>query len=378
MTRTYRIVVLPGDGVGREVVPETVKVLKAARDAVTGFDYDFVEFPCGGKYYIGTGKEWPEEAWEECKRAHAILFGAVGWPEAVKPGGALAGVDILLGLRFNLDLYANLRPAKLYDGVESRILGKTAGDVDFVVVRENTEGLYAPIRGVLSRGEVDEVAVDVRIITRRGAERVIRHAFDLCLRRNGAPGDGGRRVSCVDKSNVLDGCRLFRRIYDEVAESYPEIERDYVYVDALTQWMIRTPEHYDVLVTSNFQGDVISDLSSVLVGGMGMCPSANIGERHGMFEPVHGSAPDIAGQQKANPIGSILSGKMMLEWLAQKHGDKACAKAAETIEQAVSRVLSEEKIRTPDLCYGKYSGLTPSRTSQVGDAVVQKIEKPSG
>lgn len=375
MTRIYKIVVFPGDGVGMEVVPESVRVLKAARDLVTGFDLDFIEYPCGGKYYLESGEEWPDEACEACKNSDAILFGAIGWPSAVKPGGVLAGVDILLGLRFGLDLYANLRPAKLFDGVDSRILGKSSRDVDFVVVRENTEGLYVPVRGMLNRGGVEELAVDVRVITRKGAERIIRYAFDLCMRRNGAPGDGKRRVSCVDKSNVLDGCRLFRRIYDEIAESYGEVDRDYVYVDAMTQWMIRAPEHYDVVVTSNFQGDIISDLSAVLIGGMGMTPSANIGERYGMFEPVHGSAPDIAGQQKANPIGSILSGKMMLEWLALKRGDKACEKASVIIEEAVSNVLGEEDIRTPDLCYGKYSDLTPSKTAEVGDAIVRKIEK---
>ncbi|MEX2724357.1 MAG: isocitrate/isopropylmalate dehydrogenase family protein [Candidatus Freyarchaeota archaeon] len=377
MTRTYKVVVLPGDGVGREVVPETIKVLQAARDFANGFNFEFIEFPCGGKYYKETGKECPEEAWEACKKSDAILFGAIGWPGAVKPGGVLAGIDILLGMRFGLDLYANLRPAKLYEGIDSRILGKSSKDVDFIVVRENTEGLYVPIRGTLDRGGVEELAVDVRVITRKGAERIIRHAFNLCMRRGGAPSDGKKRVTCVDKSNVLDGCRLFRKIYDEIAENYREIERDYVYVDAMTQWIIRAPEHYDVVVTSNFQGDILSDLSSVLIGGMGMAPSANVGEKYGMFEPVHGSAPDIAGQNKANPIGSILSGKMMLEWLALKRRDTSCEKAASIIEDAVAQVLIEGKRRTPDLCYGRYAGLSPSTTSEVGDAIVEKIEASS-
>jgi 3-isopropylmalate dehydrogenase len=375
LTRTYKIVVLPGDGVGREVVPETIKVLEAAKDVVTGFDYDFAEYPCGGQYYLESGKEWPDEAWEACKSHDAILFGAVGYPGAVKPNGALAGIDILLGMRFDLDLYVNLRPAKLFDGIESRILDKGPKDVDFVVVRENTEGLYVPIRGLLSRGGLDELAVDVRVITRKGAERIIHYAFELCARGSGAPSDGEKRVTCVDKSNVLDGCKFFRKIYDEVASGYENVQKDYVLVDAMTQWMIRTPEHYDVVVTSNFMGDILSDLSSVLIGGMGMAPSGNIGEKHAMFEPVHGSAPDIAGQNKANPIGSILSGEMMLEWLALKHNDKTCEAAATIIEEAVASVLSEESIRTPDLCYGEYSGITPSTTSKVGDAIVQKIEK---
>lgn len=371
--RRYRVAVLPGDGVGREVVPEAVKVLESAASVVGGFKLDYVHVPCGGAYYLETGKEWPEDALDTCREADAILFGAVGWPKAVLPDGQLAGIRILLDLRFSLDLYANVRPARLYRGVEPLAPGKDK--VDFVIVRENTEDLYAPIRGILDRGGVKEAAVDVRILTRRGCERVIDYAFRLCLSRGGAPADGKHRVTCVDKSNVLDGCRFFREVFNEVAARYPGVERDYVYVDAMTQWMIRAPEHYDVMVTTNMFGDILSDLSSVLIGGMGMAPSGNIGDRHAMFEPVHGTAPDIAGKNVANPIGSILSAKMMLEWLAQRHNDDSCRKAAQVIEQGVAEVLAEGKVRTPDLCYGKYASVKPSRTSEVGDAITQKIEK---
>ncbi|MEM1885072.1 MAG: isocitrate/isopropylmalate family dehydrogenase, partial [Candidatus Jordarchaeales archaeon] len=275
--RRYEIAVLPGDGVGREVVPEAVKVLDTAASVAGGFDLDYVEVPCGGMYYLETGREWPEDAFDICKKADAILFGAVGWPEAVLPNGQLAGIRILLDIRFGLDLYANVRPARLYSGVEPLAPGKDK--VDFVIVRENTEDLYAQIKGFLSRGEVEEAAVDVRILTRKGCERIIDYAFKLCLSRNGAPVDGRRRMTCVDKSNVLDGCKFFRKIFDEVAARYPGVEREYVYVDAMTQWMIRAPEHYDVIVTTNMFGDILSDLSSVLIGGMGMAPSGNIGDR---------------------------------------------------------------------------------------------------
>ncbi|MEM2157371.1 MAG: isocitrate/isopropylmalate dehydrogenase family protein [Candidatus Jordarchaeales archaeon] len=370
--RRYRIAVLPGDGVGREVVPEAVKVLDAAAGAIGGFELEYIEVPCGGVYYLETGKEWPDDAFDTCRKADAVLFGAVGWPKAVLPDGQLAGIRILLDLRFGLDLYANVRPARLYEGVEPLAPGKDK--VDFVVVRENTEDLYAPIRGILDRGGVEDAAVDVRILTRKGCERIIDYAFKLCLSRSGAPADGKRRVTCVDKSNVLDGCRFFRKIFDEVAAKYPSVERDYVYVDAMTQWMIRSPEHYDVVVTTNMFGDILSDLSSVLIGGMGMAPSGNIGDRHAMFEPVHGTAPDIAGKNVANPIGSILSAKMMLEWLAQRNGDSSCSKAAQLIEQGVAEILAEGKVRTPDLCKGKYANVKPSRTSEVGDAIAKKIE----
>ena len=375
MVKKYRIAVLPGDGVGREVIPEALKVLDSAAEAVGGLDFDYVEVPCGGKYYLKTGLEWPDDGFETCRGADAILFGAVGWPKAVLPSGQLAGIGILLDLRFGLDLYANVRPAKLYDGVECFVKGKEAGDVDFVIVRENTEGLYAPIKGSLERGGKREVAVDVRVLTRKGCERVIDYAFRLCLSRRGAAVDGKRRVTCVDKSNVLEGCRFFRKVFDEVAEKYGSVEKDYVYVDAMTQWMIRTPERYDVIVTTNMFGDILSDLSSVLIGGMGMAPSGNVGDEHAMFEPVHGSAPDIAGREVANPIGAILSAKMMLEWLAQKHKDEACRKAAEAIERGVADVLADGKIRTQDLCYGRYADVKPSKTSAVGDAIAQRIRK---
>src|SRR5256885_10794338 len=221
----FKIVVLAGDGVGPEVVREGVKVLKAVGTAY-GLSFDLVPFPCGGQHYLDTGEEWPDGAFESCKAADAILLGAVGLPEAVLPNGEIAGVEVVFGLRFGLDLYANVRPTKLYPNVRHKVHDSfkqvwEPGKVDFVIVRENTEGLYTPARGFLSRGGVDELAVDSRVITRKGAERVIRYAFELSKSRKGAPADGKSRVTCVDKSNVVAGDRLFRKGDDEGAAHSP-------------------------------------------------------------------------------------------------------------------------------------------------------------
>jgi 3-isopropylmalate dehydrogenase len=238
--------------------------------------------------------------------------------------------------------------------------------VDFVVVRENTEGLYTPARGTLSRGGIDELAVDSRIITRKGAERVIRFAFELATHRAGAPKDRKHRVTCVDKSNVTAGDRLFRAVYDEVASKYPDVERDYAYIDAFTQWIIRSPEFYDVAVAPNEFGDIATDLAAVLQGGMGIAAGGNIGDAHGMFEPIHGSAPKHAGQDKVNPIAMILAVQMMLDWLGTRRKDRGLLSAAQRIEAAVAGVLREGSTLTYDL------GGT-AKCSEVGSAIVAAI-----
>jgi len=306
----HEIVLLPGDGTGPEVMREAVKVIEAV-ESTFGLKFDKVSYPMGGEHWLATGEEWPEGTFEACKAADAILLGAVGHPDAVLPSGDLAGIGVLFGLRFGLDLYANVRPTKLYPNVRHKVHDGfkqvwEPGKVDFVIVRENTEGLYTPTRGFLTRGGVDELAVDARIITRKGAERVVRFAFELAKTRNGAPGDGKQRVTCVDKSNVTAGCRLFRKVYDEVASGYPQIQRDYAFIDAFLQWMTRSPESYDVAVTSNMFGDIATDLAAVLQGGMGMAAGGNIGDRHGMFEPIYRSNPRCslpgnAGRQPPYP-----------------------------------------------------------------------------
>ncbi|MFX1474301.1 MAG: isocitrate/isopropylmalate dehydrogenase family protein [Promethearchaeota archaeon] len=384
MARTYKIQVLPGDGIGVETVKEAVKVLSVTEEVTRGLNLSFHEFPCGGKHYLETGKEWTEEAKRfSQEEADAILFGAVGWEKS--PGepvrredGSMAGADVVLGTRMRLDLYANVRPVKLYEGVPSPLATRQPSDIDFVIIRENTEGLYAPIRGTLQRGETAESAVDVRVITRRGAERVSRFAFNLARqRRHGAPADGQQRVTCVDKSNVLDGCRLFRRVFEEVAQKFPKVMPDFAYVDAWAMWCLRRPSYYDVVVAPNMFGDIISDLGAAIQGGMGVAAGGNIGERHAMFEPIHGSAPRHAGKQKANPIAAILAGKMLLEWLGDKYKDRHCHRAAEKIGFAVAAVLSAGRTRTYDLCIGSYADVEPSTTGQVGSAVAEAVRPQS-
>jgi len=364
MPRKYKIVVLPGDGVSREVIPEAVKALKAAQEAVTGLKLDFIEFECGFEYYKKTGEPWPPQAYETCKESDAILYGAMGLPGVE---GLENIVYVHRVLRPNLDLYANVRPVKLRENVNCPLAGKKPEDIDFVIVRENSEDLYTPMRGALTRAEVTEVAIDIKIVTRKGAERVIKYAFEFCRKRGkGAPIDGKLRVTCVDKSTVLKSCALFREVYNEVAEDYPDIERDHALIDAWTQWAIRRPEYYDVVVTTNLFGDIITDMTAPIQGGLGMAPSAEVGDKYGMFRPIHGSAPKYYGKRVANPIAAILSAKMLMDWLADKHGDKPAKEAANKIEKAVDLTLKEGKVLPSDLGGS-------SRTNEVGDEIAKKI-----
>jgi isocitrate/isopropylmalate dehydrogenase len=366
----YNLVLLPGDGIGPEVVREGTKVLRAVQDAY-GVSFDMTTYPMGGLYYLEKGVEWPDGCFEACKATDAMLLGAVGWPTATLPNGELAGLGVIFALRFGLDLYANVRPTKLYPNVRHKV-HKTfkqfwePGQVDFVIVRENTEGLYSPIHGYLARGGIQEVAIDDRVITRKGCERVIRYAFEMAKRRPGAPADGKHRVTCVDKSNVTLGCKLFRRIYDEVASQYPTIEKDYALIDAFMQWLVRSPEVYDVCVTTNMFGDIATDLAAVLQGGMGMAAAGNIGDQHAMFEPIHGSAPKHAGKDAANPIATILAIHMMLEWLGKRKGDRALLDASSGVERAVQSVLKDGRILTYDL-----GGA--AKCSEVGTAVARAV-----
>jgi 3-isopropylmalate dehydrogenase len=370
---TYKIVVLPGDGTGPEVVREGKKALVTTSE-IFGFDVEFIEIPCGRDYYKKTGLEWPEDAFEICRdEADAVLLGAVG-PHKKRPlDKPNEGSSMLFGLRFGLDLYANVRPVRLYPNVHHRISNEfkqvwEPKNVDFVVIRENTEGLYSPARGVVSRAENVEIAVDNRIITRKGSERVIRFAFELSKLREGTPREGKKKVTCVDKSNVLQGCLLFRKVFDEVAEKYPDVEKDFAYVDAFTQWILRKPECYDVAVMPNIFGDIISDLASVLQGGMGMAASGNIGDEHAMFEPVHGSSPKYEGMDIVNPIATILSVHMMLRWLGAKKKDDRLISASRSLEHAVAAALSKGKILTYDLGGN-------AKCSEMGDAINEKLKE---
>jgi 3-isopropylmalate dehydrogenase len=329
--RSHRIVVVKGDGIGPELVDAALLVLDAAREAL-GFELEIDLREGGAGLYRRTGASLAPDAFEAIKRADAAMKGPVGLPEVRLPDGTEAG---LLGgvLRIGLDAYANLRPVRLLPGVEAPLKAQ-AGEIDYVVVRENTEGLY------LSRGKgvgTSEAMADTMLVTRKGVERVARYAFELARRRNGAPEDGKCRVTCVDKANVLASLAFFRRVFDEVGEAYPDVEREHLYADAAAQALVLRPQRLDVLVMENFLGDILSDLGGATVGGIGLCPSGNIGDRHAYFEPIHGSAPDIAGQDRANPVSQILSAALMLDHLGERD-------AADLLRRAVDTALKEKKL----------------------------------
>ena len=367
MPRKYAIAVLPGDGIGPEVVEQAVEVLKRA-ERLLGLRIAFETFEAGARYWLKNGRknEWKPDTFEKCRRADAILMGAIGLPDVKNSDGRAVGGKVVFGLRMGLDLFANVRPCKLMNGIGTPLRGKTQKDIDFVVVRENTEDSYAQIQGVLARGGMEETAIDVGIITKKGAERVVDYAFRTSMKRHGAPSDGKRRVTCVDKSNVLKGSVLFRSVFSQIGRAYAKIEKDYAYVDAMAQWMIRRPERYDVIVTTNMFGDILSDLGAAIQGGLGLAPSGNIGDSHGMFEPVHGSAPSYAGKNRANPVAAIMSAAMMLEWLSEKRGDRRLRQAADMIRRAVAESLEDRKNLTYDL-----GGRT--LTSKLGEIIQNRM-----
>lgn len=372
----YRIAVIPGDGIGPEVIREGVKVLRAVEDSTPGLSFEFVDFPYGAEHYLKTGELVPEEGLKQLEKMDAIYLGALGDPRV--PTGVLEQ-GILLRLRFHFEQYVNLRPVKLYPGVPCPLVGKGPEHINFYVVRENTEDFYVAIGGRTSgrsRAELevlrsiyevkfgldinvdrDEIAYQIGVISRKGAERVIRYAFEL------ARAKGKRRVTSVDKANVLTHVySLWREVFERVAKEYPDIETEFSFVDAVAMWFVKNPEWYQVVVTPNMFGDILTDLGAMLQGGLGLAPGGNINpEGVSMFEPIHGSAPKHAGKNVANPLATILAGQMMLEHLGE-------AEAARKVEQAVIEVLKEGKVRTYDLG-GR------SSTSDVGDAVAEKIRE---
>ncbi len=356
----YRIAVLPGDGIGPEVMAEALKVLRAVEAAFPGLRFAGKEYPTGARCYQKTGSDLPGETLEACRTSDAILFGAAGLPDIRFADGTEIAPQ--LTLRFVLDLYAGIRPIKRYPGVPPTLSGDPG--IDYVILRENTEGLYASRGGGIRVG--NHVATDSMVITRPGTERIVRYAFRLAQKRRGAPSDGKRRVTCVDKANVLKSMAFFRQIFDEVAREFPGIETDHAYVDAMTLYMVQRPLRFDVVVAENMFGDIISDLAAGTIGGMGLAPSADVGDTYGVFQPSHGTAPDIAGKGVANPIAQILSVGMMLTWLGERKRDSEASAAGRAIEAAVEATLRERQIHTADL------GGT-ALTSAVGDAVSSKI-----
>jgi 3-isopropylmalate dehydrogenase len=340
------------------------------------------EIPCGGQFFQKHGtRDWPDGAEERCAAADVILLGAVGWPTAdgsplKMKDGKMAGWSPVIGNRSRLDLYANVRPVRMYKGVRHRIHGQPklvwdADKVDMVIIRENTEGLYSGAGGILAPGGRAHVAIDDRIITREGSERVIRFAFELARRRErGAPKDGKKRVTAILKDNVLKGCQLFGEVFREVGTEYPDIEKDTAIVDAFTQWLIGQPEYYNVCVTTNMFGDIVTDLASVLQGGMGMAVGCNVGDKHAMFEPIHGSAPKHAGKDKVNPMAMILATAEALRWVGGKKNLPKLRDAGDRVEAAVAAVLEKGETLTYDLA-GESRG---APMSKVGDAILGELD----
>ena len=372
--QSYYIVALPGDGIGPEVLSAALRVLRLSGELFR-IDFQVEEIPCGGHYYVEHETEWPEGSFEKCEAANAILLGAVGHevggktvftkPAKPYPEPQLAGFAQVILNRQKLDLYANVRPVKLYPGVKHKIHGRLVqvwepDKVDYVVVRENTEDAYTGETNSITDGQVTPIR-----ITRHATERVVRYAFNLARRRSKQ-----HKVTCVDKSNIIGAHRFFREVFRDVGErEFPDIELDYAYVDAFCQWQIRNPEWYDVVVGPNLVGDIISDNGATTAGGLGLAVGGNIGDEHAMFEPIHGSAPKHAGKDKANPLAAILAVQMMLAWLGTRHEDERLHRAAQQVEAAVAELLSEGKTLTYDLI----GEAKAARCSEVGAAVEEKL-----
>jgi 3-isopropylmalate dehydrogenase len=354
VSKTYNIAVIPGDGTGPEVVTEGIKVLKAVSEK-SGIKFNFNFYDFGGDRYLRTGETLPDSAIEEFKRHDAIYLGAIGHPD-VKPGILERG--ILLKLRFELDQYINLRPVKLYPGVDCPLKNKGPEHIDFVVVRENTEGLYAGTGGIFKKGTPDEIAIQESINTRRGVERCIRYAFEYCRKRQKM-----KKLTLCGKTNVLIyAFDLWERTFHEVAKEYPDIKTDYAHIDAITMWFVKNPEWFDVIVTDNMFGDIITDLGAMIQGGMGIAAGGNINPNGvSMFEPIGGSAPKYKGKNMINPLAAICAAGMMLEHLGEE-------KAGQIIEQAVMNVTARH---IKSLAAGEMG----HTTTQVGDLVVKYIEE---
>ncbi len=381
---SYHVVTLPGDGIGPEVTAQAVRVLEAGARAL-GFAFRFEEIPGGGEYYLEHGREWPEGSEARCDAADAILLGAVGAEDPTtgksvftRPGepyerAQLAGYAQVIGNRRRLELFVNVRPIKLLPGVRHKVSGRfldiwEPGQVDYVICRENTEEAYTGKAIDLTDGEGHVVGCMTPIeVTRMATERVCRYAFELARRRRaqGKPG----KVTCVTKSNIIPAHKYFEETFQALAKAeFSDITADTALFDAFCMWQLRNPEWFDVVVAPNLVGDVISDNGSTTQGGMGMAAGGNIGHRHGMFEPIHGSAPKYRGQDKVNPLAAILSAAMMCDWLATRHEDERLRRLCQAIEAAVASVLREGRWLSYDL-----GGA--ARCSEVGQAVTDEVSR---
>jgi len=371
MSRRYKILALIGDGIAEEIVPEAIKVLKVA-EKTYGFNLEILgPYGFGAKYWVTHGMEMgcdPAVTEELIFEADGIFKGPVGLPEWI---GKLPGPNLPVNLRPDLDVYANIRPCRLRPGVDSVLVGRQAGDIDYIVLRENTEQMYVGAGGFVSRAMETEIGLDVFVQTRKGCERVIKYGFELAQTgeykgKRGAPADGKSRLTCCGKWGRCRGDELFKETYKEVAEEYPDVETDYAWIDAWSYWAIMKPDFYDVAVMPNQYGDIMSDMSGAIQGSMGLAGSLNAGDDHCYAEATHGSAPDIAGEGIANPTSIILSVGMMLNWIGDKRDDARLKAAYRGIDTAIDTVLTEGKIRTPDL-----KGI--NSTTQFGNAVAEII-----
>jgi 3-isopropylmalate dehydrogenase len=352
MSKPYHVAVIPGDGTGPEVVREGIKALKAI-SRKCGIQFRFQEFRLGGEQYLKDGSLLPDEVLGELRAVDAIFLGAIGHPD-VKPG--ILEREVLLKLRFDLDLYINLRPVVLLPGAETPLKNKGPEDIDFVVVRENTEGIYAGGGGFFKKGTPDEVAIQESINTRKGVERCIRYAFEYCRKRN-----KNNHLTLCGKNNVLIyESDLWYRVFHEVHGDYPDVDIDYQHVDALCMWMIKNPERFDVIVTSNLFGDIITDIGAIIQGGLGVAAGGNINPLgSAMFEPIGGSSPKYTGLNKINPLAAIFSAQMMLDHLGEKD-------AAAVLLKAMGRAVKEDlaSLDAGKMGYG---------TKEVGDLVAGYI-----
>lgn len=352
MSKEFNIGVIPGDGTGPEVIAEGVKVLTAASKKY-GFSMNLTYFDIGGERYKKTGETLPDSVLSELKQFDALYLGAIGHPD-VKPG--ILEKEILLRTRFELDQYINLRPVKLYEGVETPLKDKGPKDIDFVVVRENTEGLYTGSGGTLKKGTKDEVAIQESINTRKGVERCLRFAFQYARKRNRE-----KKLTLCGKTNVLTfAFNLWERAFYEIAPEYPDVKTDYAHVDATCMWMVKNPEWFDVIVTDNMFGDIITDLGAMIQGGMGVACGGNINpEGVSMYEPIGGSAPKYTGKNVINPIAAILAGGMMLEFLDQ---NEAAAAIENSVQTAIRKDLKSME-----------AGKMGMGTKEVGDLIARYV-----
>jgi 3-isopropylmalate dehydrogenase len=359
----FRIAVLPGDGIGIEVMDACLAVLDVLQSRFGHIAFNFRRLPGGAGTYRDTGVALPDSSMAEAKQADVILFGAMGLPNIRYPDGTEIAPQVTL--RFGLDLYAGVRPVKAIRGVGVPLVDPRAQEIDFVIIREQAEGLFASWggKGVFHN---DDIAIDKLVITRNNTARIADFALRLAQRRLTKGGKG--RVTCVDKANAFQSLAFFRKVFDERAKAFADVASDHAYVDAVALNLVKMPWEYDVLVTENIFGDILSDLAAALIGGMGMAPSGDIGEKHAVFQPCHGTAPDIAGTGKANPVAMFRSAVMMLDYLAEQHGFDECQDAADCLSSAIEIVLAQGRAKPIEI--GGSDG-----TRKITEEVILEIQK---